>query len=291
MKDEHNDEHFIQAVEAHFKNLSQKKDEEVKGLKYELDYEKFQNQKVRNKNTDEQAIKTELESFFFSCVEELRKDFQKRQYKAKPMTASSTNPPPLDSNIRKPVSENQNKRTTILTKTPNALNQDLNINVTANKTPFSPATDYSSMQNPLPPQSAPKYLHQSNRQIPVPAFPLNSILNLIHDKDKLNLIEILITNDQLLMEFYDQIFSPPPSIPDLSINPPNSLNALIQKAYYKKKQQQNIPGNYLVFLNFIGENDSNVKEEVVLTEPHPPTQPSYQKQNQFRKFKQQNQNP
>jgi hypothetical protein len=83
------------------------------------------------------------------------------------------------------------------------------------------------------------------------------------------------------MEFYDQIFSPPPSIPDISINPPNSLNALIQKAYCKKKQQQNISG----------ENDSNVKEEVVLTEPHPPTQPSYQKQNQFRKFKQQNQNP
>ena len=73
---------FLIEIMKYFENFSSRKDDSIDDLKLKLEQERKLNHKLRTIHTDEFANKSELESFFYECIQEVRREisFRKTNY-------------------------------------------------------------------------------------------------------------------------------------------------------------------------------------------------------------------
>lgn len=70
-------EKFIEALDEYFFNFHKLKKDEITKIRNEYEEEKSKNQKVKQQIVNLLANRSEIESFFFECITELKKDFNK----------------------------------------------------------------------------------------------------------------------------------------------------------------------------------------------------------------------
>ena len=171
-----------QKIGEYFQRIEEETNKEMSEMKMQLANEKAYNNRLIGSSTNTLANISELEAFFFQCIEELRKHFIKILQKP---------------NLRKGSGEN------IETANVGAQTRPMTV---GEKGESGSGVGGSSVQGSLKNiqrTSSQKYRATFHSGM---NFPPNSIYT---HYEKFHLLQILLSNDQLLILFFDGIFGPP----------------------------------------------------------------------------------